>query len=960
MAALVLRHDAAIQQPLFQRALKQYINGLDEKAKTEDFFAQYFSHPKDKPPDPDAINCDIQDKIGKHWSKSSTIGLILQTLANIQTNYDGVVNTLTSLDPTNISVAVWACVGVLAKAVDCYFKIPEKISKALVALGDDLTRISTYNRLFGDSAALENILIQSYVDILRFWNKVFRELRHHRFTRIMSALVLRTDKFDNIISTMRTNTERVERQIGLVQQERAHLEKLKQTVRSFLGRPIPAGAGAIRDSCQNSTIRDQCCDWIFENPTYQTWRTGDARSPALWVYAPPGSGKSTLCRRVVQAVQRESPSVAVASHFFQFDQEFTTLDVLKSLAAQLWESSSLQHSSYSLLHALARLADDKTKDTTTQVRSILDTLIQTLPTVYIFIDGVDEEVAKGTAGNACRDNEASFNTLPVLDVINSFVTSDARTHRGIRLWISSQDIPYTRRKFEAYTLFNIKDAVKSGIWCYLSSAIHDLTFVPPEQRDSILQQLMGRVESNFLWAHLMVVELTKATTLAEMDRILGEGRVGDLDAYYARFLDNLKQSTPQKVAISRDVFSLVTFARRPLKIGEIQEAIAVLNSRAGHLDDSHKPFLPTLLELLSPLIEVQPEHTVDNHDSTDSLTSDQGNELQKTCRLFHSTLFDFLNRHAELLCGDIDSEESQHGHTVTGFCVCPLRIADACLLYLAQTRYSWLLRRQDNTWVDAENQHVSAHHFLTYSAKNWDKHLDLVSPNSNDFNFPPVGAITGAVSRITAQFRIHVENFLSSSNFQTCIQVQSLWIDGAFSPYEVSGDEDHLLWVRRSLPHWIGAISGKYRAYYYHRFWWDWFPFLSCATCDNPRCEGKATTYSGAILVQIRQLHNISSDNNSIGGVLDGQFGGALGGRFGHALGGRFGHALGGRVDGATAVPSAAGGSMVRRFDDGALSGGQDNGSAMDSFGPVPGGSVRQVDRTTCGGGGARVAFNSG
>ncbi|KAH9913180.1 uncharacterized protein B0H18DRAFT_960546 [Fomitopsis serialis] len=68
-------------------------------------------------------------------------------------------------------------------------------------------------------------------------------------------------------------------------------------------------------------------------------------------------------------------------------------------------------------------------------------------------------------------------------------------------------------------------------------------------------------------------------------------------------------------------------------------------------------------------------------------------------------------------------------------------------------------------------------------------------------------------------------------------------------------------------------------------------------------------------------------DNNSIGGVLDGQFGGALGGRFGHALGGR----------------------VRQRFGGGQL-----------SFGPVPGGSVRQVDRTTCGGGGARAAFNGG
>lgn len=64
----------------------------------------------------------------------------------------------------------------LCKAVDCYFKVPEKISKALASLGDDLKSMETYNRLFGSSLSLEDVFCKSYVDIFRFWSRVFREL----------------------------------------------------------------------------------------------------------------------------------------------------------------------------------------------------------------------------------------------------------------------------------------------------------------------------------------------------------------------------------------------------------------------------------------------------------------------------------------------------------------------------------------------------------------------------------------------------------------------------------------------------------------------------------------------------------------------------------------------------------------------------------------------------------------
>lgn len=274
------------------------------------------------------------------------------------------------------------------------------------------------------------------------------------------------------------------------------------------------------------------------------------------------------------------------------------------------------------------------------------------------------------------------------------------------------------------------------------------------------------------------------------------------------------------------MFSLVTFARWPLKIGEIQEAVAILRSGGGRLNDSQKPFLPALFELFSPLIEVlevQQEHGSDGIEDSESKPPSERHEtddsLSKTCRLFHSTLFDFLQRHADLLYEEgKEAENSKRNENRPEFRVCQLRIADACLLYLSQVTYSRPLRRSDDIWVDMNNVPVSEHYFLTYSAKNWDKHLDLVAPDGSDFVNPSYYTSDNAFVAVERRFRASVLKFLTSPNFQTCLQVQSLWVDGTFCPYRAP--DSNALHIRRNLPRWTGYNKD------YHSFWWEWSRFL--------------------------------------------------------------------------------------------------------------------------------------
>ena len=82
-------------------------------------------------------------------------------------------------------------------------------------------------------------------------------------------------------------------------------------------------------------------------------------------------------------------------------------------------------------------------------------------------------------------------------------------------------------------------------------------------------------------------------------------------------------------------------------------------------------------------------------------------------------------------------------------------------------------------------------------------------------------------------FDTRVHAFLTSSNFQTCVQIQSLLSIGAFGSYMAPSVSSELTLARQTLPHL--AVDSKYQEDYNH-FLQDWQLFLSCAGCDDTFC----------------------------------------------------------------------------------------------------------------------------
>lgn len=148
----------------------------------------------------------------------------------------------------------------------------------------------------------------------------------------------------------------------------------------------------------------------------------------------------------------------------------------------------------------------------------------------------------------------------------------------------------------------------------------------------------------------------------------------------------------------------MAFARRPLRLRELEEFICMISSENPKVIDYRKR--PRNLQtLFAPLIEVE---------------TNEEDPLNVFCRLFHSTVKDFLIHNPGVL-HDIPGVKVEGELTISRSL-----ISDACLLYLRQDRYSCLLRKVEEDdgqidWVTASGESMSKHHLLTYAAKYWDK-----------------------------------------------------------------------------------------------------------------------------------------------------------------------------------------------------------------------------------------------
>lgn len=166
------------------------------------------------------------------------------------------------------------------------------------------------------------------------------------------------------------------------------------------------------------------------------------------------------------------------------------------------------------------------------------------------------------------------------------------------------------------------------------------------------------------------------------------------------------------------------------------EATAAISTDGRkNADRSEKLFKSKIPNLCEPLIQIQ------------DVRSGQKNVV--TCTLTHSSVHEYLLSNPQAFSATPG---------LGAYSIESKVLANVCLNYLSQPRYLRLLRKSGDTFIDSDNEDIMEHHLLSYAAKYWDKHLDDVP--------------------FSQEMCDKVESFITSPQFRTCLQVQSLFIEG--------------------------------------------------------------------------------------------------------------------------------------------------------------------------------------
>lgn len=183
-------------------------------------------------------------------------------------------------------------------------------------------------------------------------------------------------------------------------------------------------------------------------------------------------------------------------------------------------------------------------------------------------------------------------------------------------------------------------------------------------------------------------------------------------------------------ALYSKVLACVVYAKRPLLLSELCEAVQIIGTPEGEdmtTDDCiRQAKLLTSCESLLKFDEIRTSTGV----------------TTKMCTLWHESFKIFLVHNPDVLGGSIACRD----------------LAMGCLKYLQQPKYDGLLSKVGHSFSTVSDEDIVNHHLLVYSAKYWRSHMDTMP--------------------YSLELCQKVEDFARSQNFITCLQVQSLLVDG--------------------------------------------------------------------------------------------------------------------------------------------------------------------------------------
>jgi len=461
---------------------------------------------------------------------------------------------------------------------------------------------------------------------------------------------------------------------------------------------------------------EETCSWLFEHPMYQQWDSQDEVAMShdlLWIKGKPGSGKSTLMKRLVERTEERWREGAICISFF-FSARGAGLErsiegLYRSLTYQLvWKRRTL-------LAQLALLADEKDfrcgrGNWIWHVKEIKEFFHASIAEagcgpLKIFIDALDE----------CKDDD-------VQEAVTAFEHSAAASMaNGTVLDICWSSRHYPHIRVERSLVICMEHQNAKDIAAYVRNEVKNSSFIDHELESEIIRKANGV----FMWVVLVFRQLLDAEdqgySRAEK-RLILQDLPSELDDLFRRILNSVKPRHRQTRTL---LFQYCMVAREPLSARHMQFALAfspnppLQSIESWRSSDSylepHIAFANFIREVSGGLLEISESQATLRHSW----------EEHRRIQFIHESVRDFMQSGAGYqILGMADSNAMlRQGHQ---------NLRNACLAYLGSSEVLGDLDRlvdlesskydQNQARPTLSEAEAAMYKFVGYAASEWPSH----------------------------------------------------------------------------------------------------------------------------------------------------------------------------------------------------------------------------------------------
>ena len=299
------------------------------------------------------------------------------------------------------------------------------------------------------------------------------------------------------------------------------------------------------------------CQWLLHKQSFLDWRDS-ANTQLYWISAKPATGKTITSGKVVNHLRDLNRDCA----FYFFNHNDRTKSTIQSfLLSVAWQMAAMHTEFFNVVLAICEQDENLSQaDYRTIWRKLfLEGLLKVRPTrtQYWVIDGLDE----------CRNNS---DIVPLLLKVVECC--------AVRILLTSRDPFRSHRQSDQPRVRVLSETIaaeetRSDIALYLKAHMDHLPCVDEEDRQAMFHKILDKSAGCFLWVKLILEELGRVHTSAEIRQVL-EDVPSDMNQLYSRILDGMSTAAYGKV-LAKAILTWTVCSARPLTTEELFHALQI-------------------------------------------------------------------------------------------------------------------------------------------------------------------------------------------------------------------------------------------------------------------------------------------------------------------------------------------------------------------------------------------------